>query len=151
MATYPQDTHNDIYPSDQGHDSSKSNSKEKVPLDNEKSHIDDLHSGHNVPVVDNGFGGGEGAKNFRNMSKWDTTFALLTNQVGLGVLSLPSVLKTMGIIPGLIAIIGIGLLSWYTAFVLKQFYGKYVYREITLFCSFTNQNQGTLMLSTWLT
>ncbi|KIL86649.1 hypothetical protein FAVG1_09904 [Fusarium avenaceum] len=125
MATYPQDAHNDIYPSDQGHDSSKSNSKEKVPLDNEKSHIDDLHSGHNVPVVDNGFGGGEGAKNFRNMSKWDTTFALLTNQVGLGVLSLPSVLKTMGIIPGLIAIIGIGLLSWYTAFVLKKFYGKH--------------------------
>jgi len=97
MSSYPQDVHNDIYPSDQGHDSSKTNSKEKMPLDAEKGHIDDLQSAHNVPVVDNGFGGGEGAKNFRNMSKWDTTFALLTNQVGLGVLSLPSVLKTMGI------------------------------------------------------
>ncbi|GKU03711.1 n amino acid transport system protein [Fusarium langsethiae] len=125
MSTYPQDAHNDIYPSDQGNDSSKTNSKEKMPLDNEKGHIDDLQSAHNVPVVENAFGGGEGAKNFRNMSKWDTTFALLTNQVGLGVLSLPSVLKTMGIVPGLIAVIGIGLLSWYTAFVLKQFYGKY--------------------------
>lgn len=97
MASYSQDAHNDIYPSDQGHDSSKSNSKEKMPLDSEKGDVEDVQSAQNVPVVDNGFGGGEGAKNFRNMSKWDTTFALLTNQVGLGVLSLPSVLKTMGI------------------------------------------------------
>ena len=124
MASYD----NAIYPSDQGHDSSKTNSKEKVPFD-DKNDVD-LHSAHNVPVVDNGFGGGEGSKNFRNMTKWDTTFALLTNQVGLGVLSLPSVLKTMGIIPGIIAIVGIGALSWYTAFVLKQFYGKLTTRGI---------------------
>ncbi|CAG9950214.1 unnamed protein product [Clonostachys rosea f. rosea IK726] len=69
--------------------------------------------------------GGEGGKNFRNMSKWDCVFALLTNQVGLGVLSLPGVLKVLGIVPGIIAIIGIGCLSWYTAFELKQFYGKH--------------------------
>ncbi|KAF5018972.1 hypothetical protein F66182_9035 [Fusarium sp. NRRL 66182] len=116
---------NDIYPSDQGHDSSKTSSKEKVHLDGGNHQDVDLSSAHNVPVVDNGFGGGEGSQNFRNMTKWDTTFALLTNQVGLGVLSLPSVLKTMGIVPGLIAIIGIGALSWYTAFVLKQFYGRH--------------------------
>ncbi|KAJ3462098.1 hypothetical protein MRS44_010651 [Fusarium solani] len=122
MTAYTQDATNAIYPSDQGNDSSKTNSKEKVG--HESGHELDLKSERNVPV-DNGFGGGEGGKNFRNMTKWDTTFALLTNQVGLGVLSLPGVLKVMGIVPGIIAIIGIGLLSWYTAYVLKQFYARH--------------------------
>ncbi|KAF4467466.1 hypothetical protein FALBO_5666 [Fusarium albosuccineum] len=112
-------TQNDIYPSDQGNDTSK----EKVGHEQSGPEVD-LKSATNVPV-ENGFGGAEGGKNFRNMSKWDTTFALLTNQVGLGVLSLPGVLKVMGIVPGVIAIIGIGCLSWYTAFVLKQFYARH--------------------------
>ncbi|KAF4980235.1 hypothetical protein FZEAL_3714 [Fusarium zealandicum] len=123
MHSYSPDANNAIYPSDQGHDTSKTNSKEKI--DPESGHdMVDYKSATNVPV-DNGFGGAEGGKSFRNMTKWDTVFALLTNQVGLGVLSLPGVLKTLGIIPGLIAIIGIGVLSWYTAFVLKQFYGRH--------------------------
>ncbi|KAM5350359.1 hypothetical protein ACJ41O_006864 [Fusarium nematophilum] len=122
---YSQDANNAIYPSDQGNDSSKTNSKEKIPQEpGAMGHELDVKSATNVPV-DNGFGGGEGGKNFRNMSKWDTVFALLTNQVGLGVLSLPGVLKTFGVVPGVIAIIGIGCLSWYTAFELKQFYARH--------------------------
>ncbi|KAH8706355.1 transmembrane amino acid transporter protein-domain-containing protein [Ilyonectria robusta] len=120
MAAYPQEANNAIYPSDHGFDSSKTDSKDKI--DHEKATGPDLRSGK---VADNGFGGGEGSKNFRTMTKWDTVFALLTNQVGLGVLSLPGVLKVFGIIPGIIAIIGIGCLSWYTAFELKQFYSRH--------------------------
>lgn len=122
---YSQDANNAIYPSDQG-DSSKSNSNEKVGQGLNPNEALDVKSATNVPVeATNAFAGAEGGKNFRNMSKWDTVFALLTNQVGLGVLSLPGVLKTLGIIPGIIAIIGIGCLSWYTAFELKQFYGRH--------------------------
>ncbi|KAH6972677.1 transmembrane amino acid transporter protein-domain-containing protein [Ilyonectria destructans] len=73
---------------------------------------------------DNGFGGAEG-QNFRTMGRWDTVSVLLTNQVGLGVLSLPSVLKVLGIVPGVLAIISIGCLSWYTAFELIQFYRRH--------------------------
>ncbi|KAH7145653.1 transmembrane amino acid transporter protein-domain-containing protein [Dactylonectria estremocensis] len=120
MAAYSQEANNAIYPSDQGFDSSKTNSKEKI--ENEKATGVDLQPGN---VADNGFGGGEGSKNFRTMTKWDTVFALLTNQVGLGVLSLPGVLKVFGIVPGVIAILGIGALSWYTAYVLKQFYSRH--------------------------
>ncbi|KAJ3454278.1 hypothetical protein MRS44_018172 [Fusarium solani] len=65
------------------------------------------------------------ASSFRTMSRRDTIFALLTNQVGLGVLSLPGVLKTLGMIPGTLAIIGLGCLSWYTAFELKLFYDRH--------------------------
>lgn len=67
----------------------------------------------------------EGGKNYRTMGRWDTALVLITNQVGLGILSLPAQLQTLGIVPGVIAIIGIGLLSTYTAYELLQFYRKY--------------------------
>lgn len=35
----------------------------------------------------------QGGKNYRTLGKWDTVFVLVTNQVGLGVLSLPGCLK----------------------------------------------------------
>lgn len=71
------------------------------------------------PGDDNLFGGG---KTYRTMSLWDTVLVLATNQVGLGILTLPAILKTLGLVPGIIAIIGLGVLSWYTAYELLQFY-----------------------------
>ncbi|KAH6879787.1 transmembrane amino acid transporter protein-domain-containing protein [Thelonectria olida] len=62
---------------------------------------------------------------FRTMGLRETVSLLLTNQVGLGVLSLPSVLKTLGLFPGTLAIVGLGGLSWYTAFELKLFYDRH--------------------------
>lgn len=70
MASYTQDANNAIYPSDQGFDSSKTNSKEKIDNEKDTSAVD-LQSGN---LADNGFGGGEGGKSFRTMSKWDTVF-----------------------------------------------------------------------------
>lgn len=67
----------------------------------------------------------EGGKNYRTMGRWDTALVLITNQVGLGILSLPSQVQTLGIVPGIIAIVGLGLLSTYTAYELLQFYRKY--------------------------
>lgn len=64
----------------------------------------------------------EGGKDYRTMTRWDTVLVLVTNQVGLGILSLPKILQTLGLVPGIIAIIGLGLLSTYTAFELLQFY-----------------------------
>ncbi|KAF7553703.1 hypothetical protein G7Z17_g3445 [Cylindrodendrum hubeiense] len=67
----------------------------------------------------------QGGKNYRTLGKWDTVLILSTNQVGLGVLSLPSVMKVLGIVPGIIAICTIGCLTWYAAYVLLQFYRKH--------------------------
>ncbi|KAF5020005.1 hypothetical protein F66182_7970 [Fusarium sp. NRRL 66182] len=67
----------------------------------------------------------QGGKNFRTLKRWDTIFILFTNQIGLGILGLPSTLKTLGLIPGIIAIVGIGAVSWYTAYELLQYYRKY--------------------------
>lgn len=67
----------------------------------------------------------EGGTSYRTMGRWDTALVLITNQVGMGILSLPAMLRILGIVPGAIAIIGVGLLSNYTAYELLQFYRKY--------------------------
>ncbi|KAK7408131.1 hypothetical protein QQX98_009722 [Neonectria punicea] len=67
----------------------------------------------------------QGGKNYRTLGRWDTVLILFTNQIGLGVLSLPSVMKVLGVVPGIIAILAIGCLTWYAAYVLLQFYRKH--------------------------
>ncbi|KAF5024067.1 hypothetical protein F66182_3863 [Fusarium sp. NRRL 66182] len=67
----------------------------------------------------------QGEKNYRTLGRWDTILILFTNQLGLGILSLPSTMMTLGIVPGIIAIIGIGALSWYSAYQLLQFYRRH--------------------------
>lgn len=86
--------------------------------------VNDVKTSHTEPIENTNIFE-QGGKSYRTLGRWDTIFVLFTNQVGLGILSLPSILKTLGIIPGLIGIIGIGSLTWYTAFVLLQFYNKY--------------------------
>lgn len=88
----------------------------------EKAHYDQVDA---TAEAENNAFGGQGGKSYRTMGRWSTAFALMTNQIGLGFMSLPGVLRTMGLIPGIIAVVGIGLLSWYTAYELFQFYRKY--------------------------
>ncbi|CRK44365.1 N amino acid transport system protein like [Verticillium longisporum] len=66
-----------------------------------------------------------GEKNYRTVGRWMAGIILITNQVGIGILSLPGTLQTLGIVPGVIAIVGIGLLSTYTAYELLQLYRRY--------------------------
>lgn len=63
----------------------------------------------------------------RTLTRADTILILITNAVGLGILSLPHVLRTLGLIPGLIAIVGMGILTGYTAYVFLQFYRRHPY------------------------
>lgn len=63
-----------------------------------------------------------GGKNYRTLGKWDTVYVLVSNQIGLGILSLPGCLKVLGIVPGIFAIVGIGSMSAYTAYELLMFY-----------------------------
>lgn len=101
---------------------------EKPPIENEISR----DSGRTSPMregdtienpITNIFS--EGARNYRTMGRWDTILVLITNQVGLGILSLPRVLHILGIVPGVIAIIGLGIVSTYTAYELLQFYRRH--------------------------
>ena len=51
---------------------------------------------------------------------------MIAETISLGILSLPSVLKAVGIIPGVILIIGLSVVSTYTGYVLGQFKLRYV-------------------------
>ena len=47
----------------------------------------------------------------RKLNRWQAALIYITNQVGVGILGLPSVMQTLGLIPGIICIIGLGMLS----------------------------------------
>ncbi|KAA8623513.1 PotE Amino acid transporter [Pyrenophora tritici-repentis] len=56
-----------------------------------------------------------------------TVIIFLTNEIGIGILSLPAALNTLGFFPGIVCIIGMGMLSLYTAYNLIQYWRKYPY------------------------
>jgi hypothetical protein len=64
-------------------------------------------------------------ENYRTLGRWRACVLLITIEVGIGILSLPSALKTLGLIPGIIAIIGFGSLTTYCGYILVQFYRRY--------------------------
>ncbi|KAG6166941.1 hypothetical protein E4U51_003216 [Claviceps purpurea] len=67
----------------------------------------------------------QGGQNYRTMGRWDTALVLASNQVGLGIISLPKVLDVLGHLPGVAAILSLGIISWYTAYELLQLYRKH--------------------------
>ncbi|KAJ3525323.1 hypothetical protein NM208_g11692 [Fusarium decemcellulare] len=75
--------------------------------------------------VSSGIFDGQDGEGYRIMGRWDTLFALITNQLGLGVLSLPASLKVLGLIPGIMTILGFGVLGWYSGIELHQFVCRY--------------------------
>lgn len=63
-------------------------------------------------------------ENYRTLGRWRACVILITIEVGIGVLSLPSALKTLGLIPGIIAIFGFGGLTTYCGYIMVQFYRR---------------------------
>jgi len=64
-------------------------------------------------------------ENYQTLGRWRACVLLITIEVGIGVLSLPSALHTLGLIPGIIAIVGFGILTTYCGYILVQFYRRY--------------------------
>lgn len=63
----------------------------------------------------------------KKLNTTQTVIIFMTNEIGIGILSLPSALNTLGFFPGIVAIIGMGMLSLYTAYNLIQYWRKYPY------------------------
>lgn len=57
---------------------------------------------------------------YRTLGRWRACVILITIEVGIGVLSLPSALKTLGLIPGIIAILGFGMLTAYCGYIMVK-------------------------------
>ena len=58
---------------------------------------------------------------YKTMEWWQAGMIMIAETISLGILSLPSVLAAVGIVPGIILIAGLGILATYTGFVLGQF------------------------------
>ncbi|KAF2122433.1 amino acid transporter [Lophiotrema nucula] len=68
------------------------------------------------------FGDEEGAEvKYRTMRWWQAAFIMIAETISLGILSLPSALAAVGMVPGIIMIAGLGAVATYTGFVLGQF------------------------------
>lgn len=63
---------------------------------------------------------GKGTK-YRTLNWWQATVIMIAETISLGILSLPSVLATVGFLPGIILIIGLGVIATYTGYVIGQF------------------------------
>ncbi|KAG0153002.1 hypothetical protein PDIDSM_1961 [Penicillium digitatum] len=66
--------------------------------------------------------------NFDNVHSWKTAkqpLVMIAQSVSLGVLSLPSSMAVLGLVPGCIIIIGLGALTTYTGYVVGQFKLRY--------------------------
>lgn len=50
---------------------------------------------------------------------------MIAETISLGILSLPSALATLGLIPGIIVLVALGCLATYTGYVIGQFKAKY--------------------------
>lgn len=59
------------------------------------------------------------------MEWYHAAVILIAETVSLGILSLPSVLASIGMVPGVILILGLGALATYTGYVIGQFKMRY--------------------------
>ncbi|KAF1352195.1 amino acid transporter [Delphinella strobiligena] len=58
---------------------------------------------------------------YKTMNWWQAAMIMIAETVSLGVLSLPSVLANIGLVPGIILIISLGLIASYTGYTIFQF------------------------------
>lgn len=63
----------------------------------------------------------EGEVKYRVMSWWQCGMLMIAENMSLGILSLPSAMATLGLVPGVIILIGMSGVSWYTGYVIGQF------------------------------
>jgi amino acid transporter len=86
-------------------------------------HTTNIHTGDALAAADGK--SGTDSENYKTLGRWRACVLLITIEVGIGILSLPAALKTLGLIPGIIAILGLGSLTTYCGYILVQFYRRY--------------------------
>ncbi|KAL5335057.1 transmembrane amino acid transporter protein-domain-containing protein [Aspergillus crustosus] len=77
-------------------------------------------------VPEDVFGDEEDAEiKYKVLSWWQAGFLMVAETVSIGILSLPSVVATLGLVPAIILLIGFGLMSTYTGYTIGQFRWAY--------------------------
>ncbi|RAL62795.1 hypothetical protein DID88_004637 [Monilinia fructigena] len=104
-------------------------------------HPDDITAANNRCLMH--FGNEEGAEvQYKTMTWWQGSLVMIAENISLGILSLPAVLAKCGLIGGLVAIVGLGIFSTYSGYVLWQF--KMRFPQITNYADI-----GGVLLGPW--
>ncbi|KAJ4992148.1 amino acid transporter [Stagonosporopsis vannaccii] len=101
-------------------DDTSKNGDDKPPFT--KSDVEKVDSRRNGSVLEPAMSEQSG---YKKLGRWRASLIYITNQVGIGILSLPVALRTLGLVPGVICIVGLGIVVTYTAYVLLQFQRRY--------------------------
>lgn len=79
-------------------------------------------SGRRISVVDDVFGDiVEGGPNYRDVGWIGTAILMMKTQIGLGVLSIPAVLDALGMVPGVICLVFVGIVTTWSNYMIGQF------------------------------
>ncbi|PKY04412.1 hypothetical protein P168DRAFT_236371 [Aspergillus campestris IBT 28561] len=96
-----------------------------VDLDHADMEKSSLNEKEQAPV-DDPFGNEEcGEVKYRVMKWWHAGMLMVAENISLGILSLPSAVATLGIVPAFLIILGLSGISWYTGYVMGQFKLRY--------------------------
>ncbi|KAJ5453935.1 uncharacterized protein N7458_004891 [Penicillium daleae] len=102
-------------------DSARSRERDGIIKDEEKRHIENCSLEYEDP-----FGNEEFAEvRYRTLYWWQCGMIMIAETISLGILSLPSAVATLGLVPAVILIVGLGLLATYTGYVIGQFKLRY--------------------------
>jgi hypothetical protein len=104
-----------------GPDDASSNDREQGLIPGQTIVLGELSSGY--PVDDENTGPKD--IHYKTCKWWQTGMLMLAETISLGILSLPSVLSKVGLIPGIILLIGMGLFASYSGYVIYQFKMEY--------------------------
>ncbi|KAJ5772815.1 hypothetical protein N7457_007711 [Penicillium paradoxum] len=63
---------------------------------------------------------------YKTMAWWQAGMIMIAETISLGILALPKALAVLGLVPGILAILGVGVISTYTAYTIGQFKCRHV-------------------------
>jgi hypothetical protein len=59
---------------------------------------------------------------YKTCKWWQTGMLMIAETISLGILSLPSVLSKVGLVPGIILLLGMGIFATYSGYIMYQFW-----------------------------
>ncbi|KKK21388.1 hypothetical protein AOCH_000715 [Aspergillus ochraceoroseus] len=78
------------------------------------------------PVYQDAFGDEQYAEiRYKVLSWWQAGFLMVAETVSIGILSLPAVVASLGLVPAIILLLGLGVISTYTGYTIGQFRWAY--------------------------
>lgn len=104
-----------------GSTSTSSNDREQQPIQGEIIVLGQVPS----PDPLGGDNAGSTEIHYRTCTWWQTGMLMVAETISLGILSLPSVLSKVGLIPGIILLLGMGFFATYSGYVIYQFKIQY--------------------------